>query len=83
MGTNKLPDAAHIEGVVLARLGTPRDSYCILQYRDTSGRRHELRVPLLDALHLLNILRDLEAKHPDLKRINSPTRWPGGWKKGS
>lgn len=58
---NKLPEAAKIQGIVLNK-GAPRheDWTFQMQYTDAAGTWHELKMPMLDGLYLLNLLRAAE-----------------------
>lgn len=53
---HKLPAVGRIEGVVLQPDKDPKKSVVFLQYKDPSGGLHQLDIPLLDALYLLNML---------------------------
>jgi hypothetical protein len=58
---NRLPSAAKIDGISLQK-GAPRheDWTIQLQYTDSVGNRHELEMPMLEGLYLLNLLRTAE-----------------------
>lgn len=59
-GINLLPAVGHIQGVVLRKAGRPEDSICVLQYTDHNDKWHEIEIPVLDALYLLNLLSGME-----------------------
>ncbi len=58
---NRLPEAAKVQGITLNK-ATPNheDWFFQVQYTDTKGSWHELKMPMLDGLHLLNLLRAAE-----------------------
>jgi len=58
---NHLPEAAKIQGVVLNK-GAPRHENWTfqIQYTDAAGAWHELKMPMLDGLYLLNLLQAAE-----------------------
>jgi len=58
---NHLPDAAKVQGIVLDKSATRHeDWYFQVQYTDATERWHEIRIPMLDSLYLLNLLRAAE-----------------------
>jgi len=61
MMVNQLPPAARVQGIVLNK-GAPRheDWSFQVQYTDINGSWHELKMPMLDGLYLLNLLRAAE-----------------------
>jgi hypothetical protein len=58
---NKLPDADRIQGMSLERGQSPKESYVMIQYTDHKQQWHEVRVPFLSAMYLLNMLKQLQA----------------------
>jgi hypothetical protein len=56
-----LPDAARIQGLLLNK-SAPRheDWYFQIQYSDDNDVWHEIKMPMLDGLYLLNLLRAAE-----------------------
>jgi hypothetical protein len=58
---HRLPDAARVQGIVLNKSAQRHeDWYFQIQYTDDKDVWHELKVPMLDALYLLNLLRAAE-----------------------
>lgn len=56
-----LPDAAKIQGIALDKNGHSHTDWTFkLQYTDAGGKWHELKMPMLDGLYLLNLLRAAE-----------------------
>ena len=56
----KLPDVGRIQGLEF-KLGEPvQKSLCKLQYTGPEGESYELKIPIIDALYLLNLLRSIE-----------------------
>lgn len=54
---NHLPDAARIEGILLDKTAPEhKDWFFLMQYTDSNGSWHELKIPMLDGLYLLNLL---------------------------
>lgn len=57
----ELPDVARMEGFTLHRVGDPKtDWYFQIQYTDKDGNWQQVKVPMLDGLYLLNLLRAAE-----------------------
>jgi hypothetical protein len=58
---NKLPGVAKMQGLILYR-DTPQVEqwHFDIQYTDAAGTWHEIRIPVLDGLYLLNMLRTAE-----------------------
>lgn len=57
----RLPDVARIQGMLLNReADNHREWFFKIQYTDTQEVWHEVKVPMLDALYLLNMLRQAE-----------------------
>ena len=55
-----LPAVDRIHGIALYKEATPKDSYIGLQYDNRHTEKPlELRIPLLDALYLLNLLEKM------------------------
>ncbi len=65
---NKLPDVAQMQGMLLCREApNPHDWFFKIQYTDADEVWHEVKVPMLDGLYLLNMLREAEKnQHLDL-----------------
>ena len=59
-GVNKLPPAKQIEGVQLQRSSLPLDRKVFIEYTDKKNEWHELELPFLDAMYLLDLLRQIE-----------------------
>ncbi len=61
-GCISLPPVGRIQGAMLDRHGTPKESFVHVQYESPHTKQWmELRIPLLDALYLLNILEAMSA----------------------
>jgi len=52
----KLPDVGRISGATLQKSTTAALSMVVVQYSDLTGSLFELRMPVLDALYLLNVI---------------------------
>ncbi len=61
-GVNALPPVARIEGAMFLPDKTPKESWATLQYSDDKGQLHQLNVPFLDAMYLLNLLKGMQAQ---------------------
>jgi hypothetical protein len=60
---NRLPPAARIQGISLDKGARRHEDWTIkVQYTDAADAWHELSMPMLDALHLLNLLRTAESE---------------------
>lgn len=60
---NRLPDCATMQGILLSREAKDhRDWFFNIQYKDRGGTWHEVRVPMLDGLYLLNLLKEAEKR---------------------
>jgi hypothetical protein len=70
-GVAPLPDVGRIQGMALYHDDVISESYCSLQYTDRTGNWLEVKIPLLDTLYLLNILREIE-KRPGIAELNRP-----------
>lgn len=58
---NHLPDAARIQGIQLNKSASDhKDWYFLLQYTDDKDHWHQLQIPMLDGLYLLNLLSEAE-----------------------
>lgn len=58
---NHLPSAAKIQGIVLNKEAPRHEDWTFqLQYTDSAGTWHDLKMPMLDGLYLLNLLRAAE-----------------------
>ena len=58
---NQLPDVSKMGGISLYKEGhPPKDWYFIIQYTDDDNKLQEIKVPLVDGLYLLNLLRTAE-----------------------
>lgn len=62
-GITQLPDADRIQGATLIPGATPQLTSVSTQYTNARTGRCELKMPLLDALYLLNLLEALSADH--------------------
>lgn len=62
-GITQLPDADRILGLHIEPAGSPRLTVVSLQYTNARTGDCEVRIPLLDALHLLNLLEAMSANH--------------------
>lgn len=60
MTVNKLPEVGRIQGVQLTKGPDPKQSTIDLQYTDPAGRWHEVTMPFLDGMYLLNLLRAVQ-----------------------
>ena len=56
----QLPIVGRIQGAVLEPGPSHRESAVLVQYTDPNKELYELRMPLLDAMYLLNVLRAVE-----------------------
>jgi len=59
----QLPDADRIQGVHLLPGASPRLTEVALQYSNTRTGWCEVKMPLMDALYLLNLLEALSKEH--------------------
>lgn len=58
---NMLPEVAKLMGLSLSREAPDHgDWFFEVQYTDSKGAWHELKMPMLDGLYLLNLLREAE-----------------------
>jgi hypothetical protein len=58
---NRLPDVCKMGGIILCKDGHPPDDWFFrIQYSDKDNNLQEIKVPLLDGLYLLNLLREVE-----------------------
>jgi hypothetical protein len=58
---NTLPDVARMQGMLLSReADNHRAWFFKIQYTDEHGTWHEVKVPMLDGLYLLNMFRQAE-----------------------
>lgn len=62
-GITQLPDADRMEGVSLIPGATPQTTSVAIQYRNARTGWCEVKMPLLDALYLLNALEALAVDH--------------------
>lgn len=62
-GITQLPDADRILGVHISPGASPRLTEVSIQYTNSRTGWCELKMPLLDALHLLNLLEGLAVDH--------------------
>lgn len=62
-GLTQLPDADRIEGISLVRGPSPRASHVKLQYSNARTGWCEVQMPLLDAMHLLNLLEAMSKEN--------------------
>jgi len=56
---NQLPDVGRIQGASL-RGQNPKNSTILLQYTDNEENWQEVRMPFLDGMYLLNLLKALQ-----------------------
>src|SRR6266705_716317 len=66
-----LPSVGRIQGLAFHPDAVIQRASCDLQYTDPAGEWFELKMPVLDALYLLNMLREME-EHDSLKQFNQP-----------
>lgn len=60
---NKLPNAAKVQGIVLNKDAPRHEEWTFqIQYTDAAGAWHEIKMPMLDGLYLLNLLRAAEGE---------------------
>jgi hypothetical protein len=58
---NKLPEVAKMQGLMLSREAQNHEEWFFqIQYTDSDGCWHELKIPMLHGLYLLNMLREAE-----------------------
>lgn len=62
-GVTQLPDADRIQGVHVSPAASPRLTVVSLQYTNAHTGLCELRMPLLDALYLANMLEAMIQNH--------------------
>ena len=71
---NRLPDVSRMGGIILYKQGhPPEDWFFKIQYSDKDNNLQEIKVPLLDGLHLLNLLSEAE-RDQDLELWNRNKR---------
>jgi hypothetical protein len=59
-GVEALPDVGRIQGAQLQPSPVEAERLVILQYTDHKGKWFEVKMPFLDAMYLLNLLRQIE-----------------------
>ncbi|MEQ9248655.1 MAG: hypothetical protein RLO21_21975 [Nitratireductor sp.] len=73
---NRLPDVGRIRGAIFEPGPTPKESSIEVQWSDRSEQWHALRMPFLDAMYLLNVLKgiqmDTDYQMPDDPRLYDP-----------
>jgi hypothetical protein len=58
---NHLPTAAKVQGILLNKAAPRHEDWTFqVQYTDADGNWHEMKMPMLDGLYLLNLLRAAE-----------------------
>lgn len=59
-----LPIVGRILGAQVNQEGTPNESTVVVQYtsRYTGDKRWDLKMPFLDAMYLLNILKEIQRR---------------------
>lgn len=57
MGVNELPNVGRIQGVTLQGGPEPQNYQIQLQYTDAGDVWHQVEMPFLDAMYLLNLLK--------------------------
>ncbi len=57
---NYLPAVGRIQGASHGGDRTPKGTTVKVQYTDPQGRWHEMAMPFLDAMYLLNMLRAIQ-----------------------
>lgn len=62
-GIAKLPDADHVEGVVLTKGATPQTSRVEIQYRNARTGWCKVEMTLPNALYLLTLLEGMSQNH--------------------
>jgi hypothetical protein len=68
---NELPTVASMQGILLDKSApSDEDWYFQVQYTDTSGAWHQLRVPVRDGLYLLNLLQAAQDEQASLALMN-------------
>lgn len=74
---NLLPPVHHVEGLAFDHPGgsDPRLGLLRLQYTDLKGTWHQLNLPALDALYLLNLLAQW-SKDEGLEALRQPPGSP-------
>ena len=69
---NRLPDVSKMQGLVLNKNAHGHEDWTFqMQYTDAAGIWHEVNMPMLDGLYLLNMLRTAEEEQ-HLKLWNRP-----------
>lgn len=73
---NHLPDVSKMQGLVLNKGSHGHEDWTFqVQYTDAAGTWHEIKMPMLDGLYLLNMLRTAEEEQR-LKLWNQPPNAP-------
>ena len=77
MTVRSLPPVGRIEGVLYQSPGGPDPSKgrALVQYTDPTGQWHQLEVPVLDALYLLNLLEQM-SREAHLDHLRRPPGSP-------
>lgn len=57
---NQLPDVGRIQGLVYQDKGTYQTSRVVVQYTDRNIALHQVDMPFLDAMYLLQRLREIQ-----------------------
>ena len=60
----KLPEASQMGGVYVPGGQAPQAIHVKIQYSDQKGDTYELQMPLEEAMHLLDYLRQIEQRFP-------------------
>ena len=58
--SNRLPDVGRIGGAVVSGGPAPETATIQIQYTDQQGQWHELHMPFLDGMYLLNCLKAIQ-----------------------
>ncbi len=73
---HSLPDAAKIQGIMLNKAGESREDWFFeMQYTDAAGTWHQLKIPMREGLHLMNLFQSAD-KEQALSLFNpKDKRW--------
>ena len=59
---NLLPIVGRIQGAMLVPAKTPQENWVTIQYLDPQDKLHQMNVPFLDAMYLLNLLKAVQSQ---------------------